>query len=373
MDPITLAISILGGFVGLIIGGELLVRGASNLAAAAKVPQLIIGLTVVALGTSAPELAVSVQSCFAGKTDLAIGNIVGSNLSNLLLVLGVAAMVAPLAVNRRLFRLDIPVMLAAAAAVLALGYDGSISRGEGITLVIAMVLYLGWTVAEGRRESQATNGQSTEGKALEPELYDVTPHAVQSTVRALISNSACLIGGLILLIGGSGWLVEGCVDLATRLGVGELVIGLTVIAIGTSLPELVISVMAVLRGKRDLAVGNVVGSNILNVLAVLGLSAVVAPDGVNVATQSLQFDIPLMVAISAACLPVFLTGMGISRIEGVFMVLFYLSYLAWLVYSFGVASDPPGMGSLVGFLTPLAVAMVGLMWHSRRQSQLPSE
>ncbi len=361
MDPGLLTISILGGFVGLIVGGELLVRGASNLAAAAKVPPLIIGLTVVALGTSAPELAVSVQSCYAGKTDLAVGNIVGSNLSNLLLILGVAAMVAPLAVNRRLFRLDIPVMLAAAASVLALGYDGTISRGEGITLVIATVLYLSWTIAEGRREAANSN----EAKALEAELYDLTPHAAPSTIREILSNAACLVGGLILLVGGSNWLVKGCVDLATRLGVGELVIGLTVVAIGTSLPELVISVMAVLRGKRDLAVGNVVGSNILNVLAVLGLSAVVAPDGVNVAQQSLQFDIPLMIAVSAACLPIFLTGMGISRIEGAGMVLYYLSYLSWLVYSFGIAKEPPNIGSLMGFLTPLAVAMLGLAWHSR--------
>lgn len=356
MDPATIAFSILGGFVGLIVGGELLVRGASNLAVAAKVPPLIIGLTVVAFGTSAPELAVSVQSCYVGKTDLAVGNVVGSNLSNLLFILGTAAIVAPLSVSGQLFRLDIPVMIAAAAALYALGSDGELSPPEGITLTILMVLYLAWTVVEGKRE----------GKKLEEELADLTPDPVPSTWREFTANGAAFVGGLILLIGGADWLVDGCVDLATRWGVSELVIGLTIVAIGTSLPELVISVLASLRGKRDLAVGNVVGSNILNILAVLGVSAVVAPAGVAVDAQSLRFDIPLMVAVSVACFPVFLTGREVTRTEGAAMLLYYAAYLAWLVYSFGVADSAPSYGSLMGFLAPLAAAMVLLAVKRRR-------
>lgn len=356
MDPLTIAYSILGGFIGLIIGGELLVRGASNLAAAFNVPPLIIGLTVVAIGTSAPELAVSVQACFAGETDLAIGNVVGSNLSNLLLVLGTAALFAPLVVSNQLFRLDIPVMIAAAAALYALGSDGSLSRGEGVTLTIAMVLYLGWTVREGKRDA----------KKLEAEFEEITPHDVALTPATVIKNVFLFIGGLILLVMGSNWLVEGCVDLATKWGVSELVIGLTVVAIGTSLPELVISILASLRGKLDLAVGNVVGSNVLNILAVLGISSIVAPAGIEVGPQSLSFDIPLMLAISAACFPVFLTGKRVSRGEGVGMLLFYFAYLAWLVYSFAIAKEPPGYGSLAGFLVPLAVAMVWLAWNRKR-------
>ena len=356
MDPAAIAISIVGGFVGLIVGGELLVRGASNLAAAAKVPPLIIGLTVVALGTSAPELAVSVQSCYVGKTDLAIGNVVGSNLSNLLMILGAAALVGPLAVSNQLFRLDIPVMIAAAAALYALGSDGEISRAEGITLTIAMALYLAWTVVEGKRE----------GKRLEEELKELTPDPIPGDWRTYTSNGFQVVGGLILLVGGADWLVDGCVDLATRLGVTELVIGLTIVAIGTSLPELVISILASLRGKRDLAVGNVVGSNILNVLAVVGLSATVAPAGVNVDPQSLRFDMPLMLAVSAACFPVFLTGKRVSRFEGAVMLVYYAAYLGWLVYSFAVAGSPPGYGSLLGFLAPLAVAMVVLAARNHR-------
>lgn len=348
MDAFTLTYSILGGFVGLIIGGELLVRGASNLAAAFKVPPLIIGLTVVAFGTSAPELAVSVQSCWAGKTDLAVGNVVGSNLSNLLLILGSAALVAPLVVGKQLFRLDIPVMIVAAALLYLLGMDGSLSRGEGIALTILMVVYLCWTVIEGKRDA----------KALEAEFDDITPGDVPMTPVTVIKNLFLVIGGLILLIGGADWLVKGCVDLATKWGVSELVIGLTIVAIGTSLPELVISILASLRGKLDLAVGNVVGSNVLNVLCVLGISSAVAPAGVNVDPQSLTFDIPLMIAVTAACFPIFLTGKAVSRIEGGGMLLFYFAYLGWLVYSFGVVKQPPGYGSLVGFLVPLALAMV---------------
>lgn len=359
MDALTITLSILGGFIALIGGGELLVRGASNLAAAFKVPPLIIGLTVVAIGTSAPELAVSVQSCLAGKTDLAVGNVVGSNLSNLLFILGAAALVGPLAVSGQLFRLDIPVMIVAAMLLYALGMDGSLSRGEGITLAILTVLYLSWTIVEGKRDA----------KHLQDELEDIMPS--DEAGKAILSNIVLFLVGLALLVVGSNYLVDGCIELAKKWGVSELVIGLTIVAIGTSLPELVISVLASLRGKRDLAVGNVVGSNILNVLAVLGVSAAVAPDGVNVHEQSLRFDIPLMVAVSVACFPIFLSGKQVNRVEGCGMLLFYFAYLAWLVYCFGVLKQPPGFGSLVGFLTPLAVAMV-LLAATRRRADGPS-
>lgn len=354
-----IALMLIGGFVGLIVGGELLVRGASNLAAAANVPPLVIGLTVVAFGTSAPELAVSIQSCYAGKTALAVGNVVGSNLSNILLILGAAAIVAPLTVSRQLFKLDVPVMIAAAAVLMALGFDGIISRGEGIAMVIALVVYLFWTIIQGKREA----------KALEKELEDITPQASQRTTLALISNLASLIGGLVLLIGGAGWLVDACVHLAKQFGVTEAVIGLTIVAIGTSLPELAISMIASARGKRDLAVGNVVGSNILNILCVVGMSAVVAPAGVGVAQEFLDFHIPFMIGISIACLPVFLSGFRVSRLEGLGMIGFYAAYLAWLVYLSVNRLGEPNHQTLVGFLTALGVAMlVLLVLHRKKQT-----
>ncbi len=354
-----IALMLIGGFVGLIVGGELLVRGASNLAAAAKVPPLVIGLTVVAFGTSAPELAVSVQSCYAGKTALAVGNVVGSNLSNILLILGAAAIIAPLTVSRQLFKLDVPVMIAASGILMALGYDGVVSRGEGIAMVIGLVVYLCWTVVEGKREA----------KALEEELSDITPQQSHRTMLALFSNLAALIGGLVLLIGGAGWLVYACVEIAKLYGITEAVIGLTVVAIGTSLPELAISMIASARGKRDLAVGNVVGSNILNILCVVGLSAVVAPTGVEVAREFLDFHIPFMIGISVACLPVFLSGFGVSRFEGIGMIGFYAAYLAWLVYLSVNQLGEPNHQTLVGFLTALGVAMlVLLVMHRKKQA-----
>jgi cation:H+ antiporter len=360
MDLFTIALFILGGFVGLIVGGELLVRGASNLAAAMKVPPLVIGLTVVALGTSAPELAVTVQSCYENEADLAVGNIVGSNIANLLLILGLAAVVAPLTVSSQLFKLDIPVMIAAAIALFALGSDGSVSRGEGIALVVAMCMYLGWTMREARRES----------RKLEKELEELTPEDVPATPKTFIVNTIVGIAGLALLVYGADYTVNGCVELAKRFGVSELVIGLTIVAVGTSLPEMVVSVVAAMRGKRDLAVGNVIGSNILNVFAVLGIGAVVAPAGVAVSADSLAFDIPLMVAVSIVCYPVFLSGSSVTRLEGALMLLFYGVYVAWLAYCAAVLGHPPTKMSLVAFLAPLG-AVVALLAATRwrRQSQ----
>jgi cation:H+ antiporter len=365
MDLFTIALFILGGFVGLIVGGELLVRGASNLAAAMKVPPLVIGLTVVALGTSAPELAVTVQSCYENEADLAVGNIVGSNIANLLLILGLAAVVAPLTVSSQLFKLDIPVMIAAAIALFALGSDGSVSRGEGIALVVAMVMYLGWTMREARRES----------RKLEKELEELTPEDVPATPKTFIVNTIVGIAGLALLVYGADYTVNGCVELAKRFGVSELVIGLTIVAVGTSLPEMVVSVVAAMRGKRDLAVGNVIGSNILNVFAVLGIGAVVAPAGIAVSADSLAFDIPLMVAVSIVCYPVFLSGSSVTRLEGALMLLYYAAYAGWLAYSAAVLEQPPGRGALLGFLAPLAV-VIGLLavtrWRRQSWGKLPS-
>ncbi len=354
-----LILLLIGGFIGLIVGGELLVRGASNLAAIAKVPPLIIGLTVVAFGTSAPELAVSVQSCYAGKTDLAVGNVVGSNLSNILLILGAAAMVAPLMVSRQLFRLDIPVMIAAAGVMLALGYDGVFSRGEGVAMVIGLIVYLCWTVLEGKREA----------KALEEEFADITPHNINTTGIVLLTNIASLIGGLVLLVGGADWLVKACIELAQQFGISEAVIALTVIAIGTSLPELAISVIASARGKRDLAVGNVVGSNILNVLCVIGISSIVAPQGVIVGREFIDFHMPLMLAVSVACLPIFLSGLGVNRLEGLGMITYYLAYIASLVYLAVNNLGVPTSQSLVGFLAPLAMAMLFIAVLSRHKKK----
>ncbi len=348
---------IVGGFVALILGGELLVRGASSLALAAKVSPLVIGLTVVAFGTSAPELAVSVKSCFEGATDLAIGNAVGSNISNVLLVLGASAIAAPMAVHSRLFRLDIPVMIAAAIALYLLGINGELSRLEGVGLVLAMCAYFYWTIVSGRREQ----------KLLEAELEDVSPPAGPKTVLVAALQ---VIAGLIFLVGGADYLVQGCTKLAQMFGVSELVIGLTITAIGTSLPELVTSLMAALRGKRDLAVGNVVGSNILNILAVLGISSIVAPEAIAVGRDAITFHIPVMVAVSICCLPVFFTGMAIVQKEGALMLAYYVAYIAYLGY--GASTSPPTEPSAttaVIFVIPLLLMAAVSILSSRASSE----
>ena len=357
-------VGIVGGFIALIGGGELLVRGASNIAAALRVPPLIIGLTVVALGTSAPELAVSVKSCYAGKTDLAVGNAVGSNLSNVLLILGCSALATPLAVSLRLFRLDIPAMVTAAVALWLFGRDGSLDRIEGVVLVVSLAAYLVFTIRQGRKESAIA---AAEAQIAEDEItYDPE----KSGWGSLVLDVVKIVIGLVLLVYGAEWLVAACVSLAKMFNVSDLVIGLTVIAIGTSLPELVTSLMASLRGQRDLAVGNVVGSNILNILLVLGASAIVAPAGVNVDAQSLAFDIPVLIAVSLAALPVFFSGLGITRLEGGAMLLYYLTYLSYLVWHTrrGAGAITPWT-ELVVFLSPLVLLAAFVMYYrSRRQS-----
>lgn len=346
-------LGIVGGFIALIGGGELLVRGASNLAAAARVSPLIIGLTVVAFGTSAPELAVSLQSCYAGKTDLAVGNAVGSNISNLLLILGASALAAPLAVSIRMFRIDIPAMIAAAVLLWIFGLGGLLNRVEGVICVVLLVGYFIFTVRQGRRESAIATAESLMAES------EITYDPRTSTWGSFALDVVKLVVGLVFLVLGANWLVEACVELAQGFGVSELVIGLTVVAIGTSLPELVTSLMASLRGQRDLAVGNVVGSNILNILLVLGLSAVVAPSGINVDAQSMAFDIPVLIAISLAAVPVFFSGLGITRIEGGAMLLYYLAYLAYLVWHAGrPAGTVTPWWELLTFLAPIVPMVV---------------
>ena len=352
---------IVGGFVALILGGELLVRGASNLAALARVSPLIIGLTVVAFGTSAPELAVSVGACYAGSTDLAVGNAVGSNISNMLLVLGFAALAAPLAVSARLFRIDIPVMIMASVLLWLVGRDGSIDHWEGVAFFAALVAYFSWTIWQGRRESAVV--------AAEEQLAtsEITIDPKKAGVAALLINVGLVVVGLVLLVGGADFLVDACVALATKFGVSELVVGLTVVAIGTSLPELVTSLMASMRGQRDLAVGNVVGSNILNILCVLGLSAIVAPEGINVDPQSISFDIPVMVAVGVALTPAFFSGLSITRGEGAAMVVYYFAYLGYLIWhSQQQPATVTSAAESLLFLSPLVPFLFAVWYFSER-------
>lgn len=342
----TVVLFIAGIFL-LVAGAELLVRGASRLAVALGISPLVIGLTIVAFGTSAPEMAVSVVSALGGQAgaDIAIGNVVGSNIFNVLLILGVSALIAPLVVSQQLVRIDVPIMIAASIAMLLFALDHRVARFEGILLFGGVIGYTTFAIVKGRRESESVQEQY----ALE---FGKRPDGA----IPIGTNLILVLGGLVMLVVGSNWLVDGAIAIARALGVSELVIGLTIVSCGTSLPEVATSVMASIRGERDIAVGNVVGSNIFNTLAVLGLAAMAAPAGVNVSATALGVDIPIMIAVSVACLPVFFTGYTIARWEGFVFLGYYVAYVAHLVLA---ATRQGAAGELrfvmLSFVVPITV------------------
>ena len=308
------------GFVLLVGGGELLVRGAAALASALKISPLVIGLTVVAFGTSAPELGVSLQAAVEGKVDVAIGNVVGSNITNILLILGVSALVTPLIVSSQLIRIDVPLMICASLCLWGVASDGFIQPWEGAAMFGLLVVYVVFCIRKSRSESQEVIRE-----------FDAEYGQEISGFRDIAKQLGYVIVGLVLLGFGSKVLVDGAVEIATWLGVSELVIGLTVIAIGTSLPEAVTSIVASYRGQRDIAVGNVVGSNLFNILCVLGLTAIVSPQPLSVSTDALDFHIPVMVAVSMICMPIFLTNTVIRRWEGGLFLLYFIAYTVFIV------------------------------------------
>ena len=302
------------GLAGLLVGAEWLVRGAASIATAAGVRPLVIGLTIVALGTSSPELAVSVLAALQGRSDVAIGNIVGSNIANLGLILGVTAVIKPLAMQQTVVVREIPIMIAAALIASIMAYDGSISRLDGSLLLLCFVTY---TIAMLRT---ARGLPEIPLEVAVPTAEDRPP---------LIRHIGFVVIGLIALVIGGRLLVNAAVATATAMGVSDMVIGLTVVAIGTSLPEMATSVMAALRGHADLAVGNVIGSNILNIFAILGATAVIHPMGARAAIFNLE--IPMMVAFSVALLPLASRGMKLVRWEGAALLMAYAAFLAILV------------------------------------------
>ncbi|HSJ23614.1 MAG TPA: calcium/sodium antiporter [Longimicrobiales bacterium] len=306
------ALLFIAGLVLLVVGGEFLVRGAARLAATLGVPSLIIGLTVVAFGTSSPELAVNVQAGLAGQADIAVGNVVGSNIFNVLFILGLSAVIVPLVVSEQLVRLDVPVMIAVSALFFLLATDGVVGRVEAMLLVGLLAAYLAMQLIISRR----------------------TPTPATDDVEAgggMLVNGLFIAGGLVLLVLGSRWLVQSATAMAEAFGVSQLVVGLTVVAAGTSMPEVATSVIAGIRGQRDIAVGNVIGSNIFNILAVVGFAGIVTPGGIPVSAGALAMDIPVMVAVALLCLPIFITRFSISRIEGLLFLGYYALYTTYLV------------------------------------------
>lgn len=344
------------GLVLLLVGAETLVRGASRLATAVGIPPLIVGLTVVSFCTSSPELAVSISSALNGEADMALGNVVGSNIFNILFILGLSAMVAPLVVKMQLIRFDVPIAIAASVVVWVMGFGGFISRPAGALLFAGIITYILFLIRQSKREKNA------EVKAEFETEYGKKPDGKGRMGVYLIM----IVAGLAMLVVGSNWLVNGAVALARMLGVDEVLIGLTIIAAGTSLPEIATSVTASARGQRDIAVGNIIGSNIFNLLAVLGLTALVSPNGVPVPADMLRFEMPIMIAVTAVCIPIFFIGMSVSRGEGATLFGFYIAFTIFLILeetespianSFGIVLV--GLG-VVAFILFFAQASVDL-------------
>lgn len=308
-------------------------------------------------------LAVSVQAALTGQADLALGNVVGSNIFNVLFILGASALITPLVVSAQLVRRDVPLMIGVSLAALVMSTDGRISRPEGALLAAGIVTYTVLAIVQSRRETQEIR-----------EEYALEFGAAPGGRRAWRVHVALIVAGLAMLIAGSRWLVGGATVIARVLGISELIIGLTVVAAGTSLPEVATSIIAAIRGERDIAVGNVVGSNIFNILAVLGLTALTGPSGIGVSPAALHFDIPVMIAVAAACLPVFFTGHLIARWEGALFLGYYAAYVLYLILNaVHHAALPAFSAVMLLFVLPLtAVTLLVLAGGTPSASCRPS-
>ncbi len=309
----------------LIFGAELLVRGAARLALRIGVSPFVIGVTVVGFGTSAPELAASIASATSGHGEIAVGNVIGSNIMNIALVLGVTAMVLPIPVSRTVVRREAIVAITVSfVPFLALARGGMVERPLGAAMVAGLLGFLYWTFRTSRTEG---------GMPIEAEVPDAPPRGPWRTVIDL----ALVVIGIGMLVVGAELLVESATSIARALGISELVIGLTIVAGGTSAPELATSLMAVLRGRSDLGVGNILGSCVFNMLGILGITALVQP--VTIPPEAFMFDIPVMIACSVACLPILFTGHRISRMEGAALVTGFAIYTSLLFIGWPFPAD----------------------------------
>jgi cation:H+ antiporter len=338
----------IAGLAGLIIGAELLVRGASKLALSFGISPLVVGLTIVAFGTSAPEVAVSVGAVLDGKTDLAMGNVVGSNIFNVLFILGLSAIIAPLVVNIQLIRQEVPIMIGVSLLLLALSLDQRIGLTDGLLLVAVLVGYTAFLVIQSRKETAAAKAEYEQ---------EVKPAEAGSWDSKLPVQLLLIVAGLGFLIVGSDALVTAAVAFAKAMGVSDLVVGLTIVAAGTSMPEVATSVMAAIKGERDIAVGNVVGSNTFNILGCLGISSLASGTaGLAIPPAVLNFDLWVMIAVALACLPVFLTGREIARWEGMLFLAYYAAYVVYLILAAQQHDALPAYSMvMLSFVLPLTL------------------
>jgi len=350
------------GLLLLTLGGEGLVRGASGIARRFGVSPLVIGLTVVAFGTSAPELVVSLAATLDGNDSIAVGNVVGSNIFNVLAILGLCALVQPLVVAQQLVFRDVPIMIAVSLVVLFFGLDARITALEGALLALGLVWFCWDSVRESRRES-----------ALVRQEYEAAVPEGVAPRRSAWIDAAVVVASLATLVLGARWLVAAAVGMARAFGIDEAVIALTIVAAGTSLPEVATSLAATLRGERDIAVGNVVGSSIFNLLGILGLSALAADGGLAVAPAIESFDLPVMTAVAVACLPLMARGHRIPRWQGGLFLAYYVAYVGYLVLAEQQHAALDFFSAvMLEFVVPLTVATIVAVYLSGRRPPPPA-
>jgi len=310
------------GLVTLIGGAELFLKSVDKFGLAWSVSPVVMGLTVVAFATGAPELAISLQAAADGRPDLVLGNILGSNIANILLILGIAGLVKPLRITNRIIKIDVPVVIATSVLLYLLAMDGLLTLTDGLIIFSGLIAYSIFMYTQIKKDRDANKKKSADKK---PKLDEPLTTLFYGKYIFL------LLGGLVLIVMGSRWMVEAAVEIADILGISELIIGLTIVSIGTSLPEVATSLSAVRKGDSDTAVANVMGSNLYNILLTLSLTIIVAPGALTVSPDALNLDLPFMIIVACACLPLFWPAKELNRPIAAGFLIYYALYLGYLV------------------------------------------
>ncbi len=308
------------GLAGLIVGAEFFLRAVDRFGLKWGVSPMVMGLTVVAFATGAPELAISLKAAMNDSADLVLGNIIGSNIANILLILGITGFITPLQIKLRIVRIDVPIVIAMSIVLYLLALDGVLSLTDGIVLLLGLLTYSVFTFLQVRKN-----------KVDISELYGHEEVELATGTLFYVKNIGFLLAGLALIALGANWMVSSAVTIAQLLGMSELVVGLTIVSIGTSLPEVATSMTAARKGNADIAVANVLGSNIYNIMLTLGLTIVVAPGVLEVSRNALMLDMPFMIAVAVGCIPIFLTGFDLDRKDASLFLFYYAAYLIYLI------------------------------------------
>jgi cation:H+ antiporter len=308
----------LAGLGLLVMGAELLVRGSTRLGELAGLSPLVVGLTIVSFATTAPEATVSITAASSGRGELALGNVLGSNIFNMLVVVGAAALITALPVTSITVRKDVPVLIIATAVVLLFAINGTVAKWEAVLMLLALVAFISFSVWQSRRDSHPTAGS-------------MIRRTRRAAMREISLGSTLGLGGAVLLVFGSRLFVDSASTIAAELGVSELIVGLTVAAVGTSAPELTTSIVAAVKGQTDVAVGNAIGASIINLLGIVALSSLVSPGGLAVPNNAIQLDFPVALSVAVMALPMAMIGMRIVRWKGAFMITYYGVYVAVLI------------------------------------------